>query len=258
MKLRHFAALLLAACATAPLLAQEGPTRRLEISAGAQNLSNGYGRWRDLTLRGSMTLPQHVLQGELSAHKRDGTPGAFLSLGDTYTIDQDWYASAALGVGDGAFYLPNYRVDATLNRKFLPARNLVGTLGLGYYDAPDGHVDRSLSLGVTYYFESPWIVEGGVRFNSSNPGAVRTRQQFVALTWGRDKQDLVTARYGWGSEGYLAVTADQQLVNFDSREFNLSWRHWLNANTGVLVGATHYSNPLYRRNGVSVGLLHAF
>lgn len=234
------------------------PLRSLEFSTGVQNLSNGFSNWRDVTLKGTYGVSNHVLQGEVSAHNRFNKDGAFLSLSDTYTFNEDWFGSVALGVGDGAFYLPRYRVDGTISRKFLPGRNLVGTVGAGYYNAPDGHTDRSLSLGAAYYFEAPWIVEGGVRLNRSNPGSVDTQQQFVALTWGRNKQDLVTARYGWGSEGYLAIAADRQLVNFDSREASVTWRHWFNPRTGVLVGANRYTNPLYRRSGVNVGVFHEF
>lgn len=255
-----FPAVLVILAAASPVAAQTGaePVRNLELSAGTQRLSNGFGNWRDLTLKGTYGLEKHVVQGELSAHQRFGQDGVFLGLSDTYTFNEDWYGSVALGVGDGVFYLPRYRVDGTLYRKFLPGRNLVGSVGVGYYSAPDGHTDRSLSLGAVYYFEAPWIVEGGVRLNRSNPGSADTQQQFVALTYGRNKQDLVTARYGWGEEGYLAIAANRQMVNFESREASLTWRHWLNPRTGVLVGANRYTNPLYRRTGLNAGVFHDF
>jgi YaiO family outer membrane protein len=234
------------------------PVRSLELSAGEQRLTNGFGKWNDVTLKGAYGVDKHLLQGELSRHKRFGESGTFLGVSDTYTFNEDWHGSLAVGAGDGAFYLPRYRVDATLYRKFLPGRNLVGSVGIGHYKAPDGHTDRSVSLGAAYYFEAPWIVEGGVRLNRSEPGSVDTQQQFVAVTWGRNKQDLVTARYGWGEEGYLAIAANRQLVNFESREASLTWRHWFNPRTGVLVGANRYTNPLYRRSGVNVGIFHDF
>lgn len=240
------------------LQAGDAARRSLELAAGAQNLSAGYGSWRDMTLRGTYGTGSHVLQGELSAQNRFNKRGTFVGISDTYTFDEDWYGSLALGAGDGAFYLPRYRVDATLYRKLLPDRRLVSSVGVGYYSAPDGHTDRSLSLGLVYYFDAPWIAEGGVRLNSSNPGGIRTQQQFVALTYGRDKQDLVSARYGWGGEGYLALTANTQLINFNSNEASLTWRHWVNSRSGFLVGANQYSNPLYRRTGVTVGLFHDF
>lgn len=244
--------------ATPPDQAGAEPVRNLELSTGAQRLTNGFGNWSDVTLKGAYGLDKHVLQGELSAHKRFGESGTFLGLSDTYTFNEDWYGSLAVGAGDGAFYLPRYRVDGTIYRKFLPGRNLVGSIGLGYYKAPNGNDDRSVSIGAAYYFEAPWIVEGGVRLNRSNPGSVDTQQQFVAVTWGRNKQDLVTARYGWGEEGYLAIAANRQLVNFESREASLTWRHWFNPRTGVLVGVNRYTNPSYRRSGVNVGIFHDF
>ena len=244
--------------ATPPEQAGTDPVRKLELSTGAQRLTNGFGNWRDVTLKGAYGLDKHLFQGELSAHRRFGEDGVFLGLSDTYTFDEDWYGSLAVGVGDGAFYLPRYRVDGTVYRKLLPNRNLVASLGLGYYKAPGGNSDQSISLGAAYYFEAPWIVEGGIRFNRSSPGSVDTQQQFVAVTYGRNKQDLVTARYGWGDEGYLAIAANRQLVNFASREASLTWRHWFNSRTGALVGANRYSNPSYRRSGVTVGIFHDF
>jgi YaiO family outer membrane protein len=244
--------------ASSPEQTGTDPVRSLELSTGAQRLTNGFGNWRDVTLKGAYGLDKHLLQGELSAHRRFGEDGVFLGLSDTYTFNEDWYGSLAVGAGDGAFYLPRYRVDGTIYRKLLPNRNLVASLGLGYYKAPGGNSDQSVSLGAAYYFEAPWIVEGGIRLNRSSPGSVGTQQQFVAVTYGRNKQDLVTARYGWGEEGYLAVAANRQLVNFESREASVSWRHWFNPRTGVLVGANRYSNPSYRRSGVTVGVFHDF
>lgn len=244
--------------ATPPLPPAENGQLNLELSAGAQKLSGGFGNWNDITLRGVYAMPSHVIQSEISQNRRFGQSGTFVSVGDTYTFNGDWYGAASLGVGDGAFYLPKYRVDASVSRKLLEKRNLVASLGLGYYNAPDGHVDKSVALNAAYYFESPWVVEAGIRFNRSNPGAIHTTQQFVAATYGRDKQDLVTARYGWGGEGYLATTSNTQLVDFRSKEASLAWRHWFNPSTGWLLSANRYENPSYNRTGVNVGLFHSF
>lgn len=247
-----------AAPAAAP--AEVGPLlkKSVELNVNAQNLTNGFGQWRDVTLRGTVALPSHVLQAELSAQDRFNQRGTYLGISDTYSINDDWYASLALGAGDGAFYLPRYRVDAAIYRKWLPDRSLVTSVGAGYYSAPDGHSDNSISLGAIYYFKAPWVVEGGVRFNSSNPGAIRTHQQFVAATWGRDKQDTVSARYGWGGEGYQTVASNTQLVNFQSNETSLTWRHWLTPRGGVLIGASDYRNPSYTRSGINAGLFTEF
>jgi YaiO family outer membrane protein len=241
-----------------PVQASEEAKRNLELSVGSQSLNAGYSNWRDVTLRGTYGLPGHVLQGELSVNRRFDENGAFLGVSDTYTFNEDWFGSVAVGAGDGAFYLPRYRVDAALYKKWLADRSLVTSVGVGYYNAPDGHIDRSVSLGAAYYFASPWIVEGGVRLNRSSPGSVKTQQQYAAVTYGRDKQDLVSARYTWGSEGYLAVAANTQLVDFKSREASVAWRHWLNPKTGWLISANRYTNPSYQRAGINIGIFHDF
>lgn len=256
--MRNFLTTLVLGTALAASAQPAAGQRTLQLSAGTQGLSDGYGRWHDITLRGTYGLDRHVWQGEASRHRRFGENGSFLGLGDTYTFSEDWFGALSAGVGDGAFYLPRYRLDATLSRKWLADRRLVTSAGLAYYKAPDGHTDRGLLLGAAYYFEAPVIVEGGIRFNDSDPGSIRTNQRFVALTYGRDKQDLVTARYAWGGEGYLATGPATQLVNFRSREASLSWRHWLDNRTGVLVAANRYTNPLYRRSGVTLGIFHDF
>ncbi len=241
-----------------PASLEVDPKLKLELSTSLQNLSGGFGNWRDITLRGAYAMPSHVTQAEVSVNRRFNKDGTYVGLSDSYTFNEDWYSNIAVGFGDGAFYLPRYRVDATLYRKWLSDRSLVTSMGLGYYKAPDGHTDSSVSLGLIYYFGSPWIAEGGVRFNSSNPGSIRTQQQFAALTYGRVKQDLVTVRYAWGAEGYQTIAANAQLVNFTSREASLSWRHWLTFGSGVLVGANQYDNPFYSRSGLNIGVFHDF
>jgi YaiO family outer membrane protein len=238
--------------------AMENERLLLEVNLGAQSLSNGYGHWKDLTIRGAYKYNQHSLHGEVSINRRFNQDGLFLGVSDTYTFNNDWYGSFAAGLGDGAFYLPRYRVDGTIYRKMLAEHNFVGSIGAGYYRAPDGHKDNSFALGLTYYFMSPWILEGGVRFNNSLPGSINTKQQFVAATYGREKHDLIIARYGWGKEGYLATATNSQIVNFKSYEASLTWRHWFNPATGLLVSATRYANPSYSRSGLNIGLFTSY
>ena len=247
----------LAQAATEPLVASKpvpAASRTLvDVYTSGHNLSNGFGNWREVGVRGSIQTGAHRLQAELASMRRFGESGNYFGVGDTVTFDQDWFASLSAGAGDGAFYLPRYRVDGFVNRKFLPDRNLIGTLGAGYYRAPDGHVDRNASIGATYYFSQPLVVQGEVRFNNSSPGSIRTRQQFVAATWGRDKETQVTGRYAWGREGYQTVGQAMSLVDFRSNEASVKVRHWLGPAWGVQAGLERYRNPFYVRNGGQLG-----
>jgi YaiO family outer membrane protein len=243
---------------TAPAISESDMQRSLELSTGYQNLTAGLGSWRDLSLKGTYGLPSHLLQGEISTMRRFNQNGVFVGLSDTYTFNEDWYGNVAAGFGDGAFYLPKYRVNATLYKKWSPQRNLVTSIGAGKYKAPDGHVDNSLALGVVYYFDAPWVAEFGLSANSSNPGAIKTQQQFLALTYGRAKENLVTVRHAWGNEGYQTIATNAQLVNFASKESSVSWRHWFAPRTGVSLSANRYANPFYIRSGMNIGIFHDF
>ena len=257
---RTMAGAALAACAAAGAFAQQQSAeppqplqlrldRGLELRLGAQRVSGDLGDWRERSLWGSYRAGAHLLQAELASQRRFGDSGTYGALTDTVTLDADWFASLTLGAGDGAFFLPRYRADAFVHRKLLPDRRLVASLGVGYYRAPDGHIDRNVTVGGANYFAAPWVVQAAVRFNESDPGSVRARQQFVAVTYGRERDDLVVGRYGWGRESYLAIGPARALVDFASREASIQWRHWFDARHGIAVGLEHYRNPLYERSG---------
>lgn len=242
-----------ASVAPAPPVAAE-PRMDLETYASYQNLSAGYGTWNEAGVLGNYAVGSNALQGQLAATRRFGQSGKYAEFGDTLTIDPDWYASLSAGAGDGAFYLPRYRVDAFINRKLLSRKQLVATLGLAYYAAPDGHTDRSLGLGAIYYFTEPLVVQAEVRFNHSNPGGVNTRQQFVAGTWGRAGQTQVIGRYAWGTEGYQTIGSGVQLVDFSSTDASVAVRHWLGQAWGISAMLERYRNPYYDRQGITLGL----
>jgi len=226
----------------------------IQLYTSTQQLSDGLRNWQEIGVRGSRAIGAHVLQGEFATMRRFGESGNFIGIGDTYTFNPDWFGSLSVGAGDGASYLPTARIDGFINRKLLPDRNLIATFGAGYYRAPSGYNDRSASLGATYYFSEPWIVQGEVRFNNSRPGSVSTRQQFVAVTWGRDQQTQITARHAWGDEGYQAIGAGASLVNFKSKQTSLNVRHWVGKDWGVVAGVEKYRNPTYDRQGATLAL----
>jgi len=238
--------------------AEQGPIRELELSTRYDKLSDNFGDWRDVSVRGTALLGDHLLQAELSSQQHFRTRGHFAGLSDTYTFSPDWYGSLAVGAGNGSFFLPRYRVDAFLNKKWFAQKNLVTYVGFGRYRAPDGHVDRSSSLGFVAYFSIPLVLEGGIRRNISDPGAVSSEQKYVAASYGRQGEHLVVARHGWGSEGYLPFAPGSSLVGYASRETALSWRQWVSRRAGVSLELHHYENSLFRRTGAALAVFHDF
>ena len=256
---------LLAAAAASPAFAQDPSAEMpgvelrldrtsLELRVSAQRLTAGYPAWREASLLLARPWGAHRVQGELSSLERFDSRGTYLAVMDTYTVNPDWYATLAAGAGDGAFFLPRSRFDAILHRKLLADRSLVAFAGVSDYRSPDGHRDRALALGAIRYFTAPWVVQAAVRFNESRPGGIRTRQQYVAVTHGREPGDQVVARYGWGREGYLAIGPATTLVDFASREGSLQWRHRFARDLGFSLGLEHYRNPYYTRSGASLAV----
>jgi len=198
-----------------PTAVQNG-LHNIEMYEEQNQLSAGYDRWREFGLRGIYQWGDHQLSAEAINMNRFNENGNFLGLGDTVVITPLWYASLSAGAGDGVPYLPKYRVDGFIHRKFLMDQSLVGSLGLGRYRAPDGHEDDNASVGLTYYFAQPWVVQGQAKRTHSNPGGVNTSQYFVAATWGHHQQTQVIGRYGWGEEGYQSLGAMCRFHNFQA------------------------------------------
>jgi YaiO family outer membrane protein len=232
----------------------------VEFGVERSSLSNGFGNWTGVYTRGNWRANKsNVLNFEIARQNRFGESGTFYALGNTHTFNSDWYGSLTLGGSSGqASFLPRFRADAFIHRKLLPKRNLVATVGLGIYEASEFNPDRSLSLGATYYFPEKWIVEGGVRFNKSNPGSVDARSQFIAVTNGANRKRFVTLRHEFGNEAYQIVGNNAAISDFDSRVTSLTLRQWLGREQGFSLVVERYSNPFYRRLGASAGYFREF
>ncbi len=228
--------------------------RGVELYSAYNRLSAGYGNWREVGLRGIYEVGQHQIAGELASMTRFNQDGRYLGVGDTVVLDTDWYASLAVGAGDGATYLPRYRVDGFLHRKLLPAKNLVTSLGLGHYKSPEGYRNDNISLGATLYFEQPWVLQGEIKHTQSKPGNIASDQYFVAATWGHHKQTQITGRYGWGEEGYQSLGSIGTIARFSSHQSTLTVKHWIGSNWGIKASAENYKNPFYQRDGLQLAL----
>lgn len=235
-----------------------GGLRAASFHLGYQTLNAGQPDWRETGLRGQYDLQGHQLAGELLSARRYGEDGVFIGLQDTVQFGDGVWGSLALGAGDGASYLPRYRVDGFVYRKFGDTQRWIGSLGLGHYRAPGGYRDQNLTVGLSYWFEAPWVLQAEWRLNRSNPGRVDTRQYALAATWGRAGQTQLTLRHGWGREGYLALGGGRSLVDFASHETTFNLQHWLAPDWGLRLGAVRYRADVQRRDGVELAVFKAW
>jgi len=240
---------------------QNGPKQLnnyFEAGGDYLNLSNGFGYWVGGYARGVVTKGKNVWNGEVNGQHEFGDQGVYFAGGDTYTLNSDWYGSLTVGSSVGGFFWPRFRGDAFLNKKWLERKQLITNFGFSYYAAKDPHRDHSFFAGTTYYFEKPWILEEGIRFNISNPGSVFSPAGFVALTQGRNRHHYVTFRAGFGKEAYQLIGPTVDLTDFSSQTLTITWRQWVGRSWGVNVVGDYYRSPFYQRGGSSFGFFKEF
>ena len=243
--------------------AAENQNPRLQnsyVEAGGDylRLTNNFGSWSGGYMRATLSTPTDVWNGEINGQREFGDAGVFAALGDSHTFNSDWYGSVTVGSSAGGFFWPRYRLDGFINRKALRRKQWITSAGFGYYAAKDAHRDRSFALGSTYYFDRPWVLEAGLRFNISNPGAVFSPSGFVAVTEGREKHHYLVVRLGMGVEAYQLVGASNTLTNFQSRTLTVTWRRWVGKNWGFNLVGDYYGNPSYTRAGSTLGIFKNF
>jgi YaiO family outer membrane protein len=233
-------------------------TNYVEVGGSYRQLTNDFGDWSGGYARGVYAEGKNIWSGEINGQHEFGDGGVYLAAGDTYNFDSNWYASLTLGSSVGGFFWPRFRADAFLNHKLLSRKRFIATLGYGYYASKDVHRDQSVYLGTTYYFQKPWIIEDGIRFNISNPGVVFSPAGFVAVTEGTNNHHYVTVNAGFGEEAYQIVGPTTVLTQFQSQNLTITWRQWTGKTWGFNLVADYYHSPFYQRGGGSFGIFKEF
>ncbi|OWY37783.1 hypothetical protein CEK28_15270 [Xenophilus sp. AP218F] len=229
--------------------------RSIEFGFTASSLSAGNPSWRGVYAAGVwQTDESNVFDWIAEQDSRFDEHGIALNGGWNHDFNPDWFGRLELGRSSSGTFWPGTHYGAAINRKWLPERNLVTTFGLAYNDNREGYSDRVLTVGLVYYFESPWVVEGGVHRTLSDPGSVASMQGYGAVTYGRSGKRLVTFAINAGGEGYMPIGINQPRQLFDSQLYQLSWREWLGKHWGVHAGTEFYHSPYYERTGVTAAV----
>ena len=233
-------------------------TNFVEAGGSYRQLTNGFGDWSGGYAHGVFTTGKNIWNVEVNGQHEFSDGGVYLAAGDTYNFNSNWYASLTVGSSVGGFFWPRFRADAFVNRKWGEQKHFITTLGYGYYASKDVHRDQSILIGTTYYFQGPWIVEDGVRFDVSNPGVVFSPASFLAVTEGRDKYHYVTVNVGFGQEAYQIVGPTTVLTRFPSQNMTITWRQWMGRSWGFNLVGDYYHSPFYQRGGGSLGFFKEF
>ena len=231
------------------------PPFTVDLLATQGRLSAGLPDAQAVNLRGTWLLAGgDVARAELLAEDKFNSRGGIAALGYTWVLSPDWVAAGTAAVGQGGPNWANARIDGELSRSWGQARAVVTRLALYRALFDNRRSDRGVRLALVGYLPGSLVVEAGTALNISEPGAVRSAMPFVAATWGQDGQQYLSLRASRGSEAYQALGAGQQLVDFKSQSFGLSWRRWIAPQWGLVAQAEQYRNPTYARLSLGVGV----
>jgi YaiO family outer membrane protein len=237
----------------------------IEVGGSHSSLTGGNADWNDFYARGMLSGGRNSFTGELTREGRFGDSGWFGGLGITRTLSEDWYAQVSAGGSAGGFFLPKFRTDALINRKLLSKRQLVATLGFGFDQSKTVDHDERFQLSAAYYFEHPFVLQGGLMWTHAAPGNILARTQFIAVNEGHDKEHFFSLRYGWGREGYEVVGAPTSLTpaynvlfDFPEHDITATWRQWIGPNWGVNFNLEQHQEPAYHRFGGTAGVFIDF
>jgi YaiO family outer membrane protein len=235
----------------------QSPSRAdVEIGYVQSRLTAGYPAWHETYARGVLSVGANTWRAEATRRDAFGDMGVFFGTSLSRVLGRRWYASAASGTSAGGFFFPRLHAGGMVARKWLDREQLVTTSGLSVYAQKDAHRDLLWTTSVIYYFTSrpSAVLETGLTLNRSTPGPVLSTNRFVAATIGNPARRSVAGRFMFGREAYQRLDAARTLVGFPSRLLSLSWREPLTSGLHVIAGVEHYTNSVYSRTGISIGL----
>jgi YaiO family outer membrane protein len=237
----------------------------IEVGGGHSALTGNYPDWNDFYLRAVVSGGRNTFTGEVTREDRFGDSGWFGNLDMVRSLSEDWFAEVSAGGSAGGFFLNRFQTNALINRKLLRRRQLVATVGVGFDQSKTADNDVRAQVGAAYYFKYPIVLQGGLSWTHANPGDILARTQYLAGTWGHEKERFVSLRYEWGREGYEIIGAPTPLApvfnvaeNFPEHTVAGTWRQWIGPNWGVNFNLEQHQEPAYHRIGGTFGVFLDF
>lgn len=230
----------------------------VETGVNYHSASNNVGDWFGQFVKGEyQTDPWNRWNATIQHQEAFHDQGMYFGVGNTHTFNEDWYSDVGVGFGTDAVFLNRLRLDALLNRRWLPKRNLITTIGYSHYRSESPYRGNGLLASVSYYFDAPWIVQAGIRGDIGDPGSLFGYSAYAALTHGYYKRYFITGRVGWGREAYQIV-GNSVDTEFNSQTLGLNWRQWLGDDWGYNLAGEYYHQPAYHRTGGVVSVFKEF
>ncbi|MGR8948920.1 MAG: YaiO family outer membrane beta-barrel protein [Gammaproteobacteria bacterium] len=200
----------------------------------------------------------NVWRAELVQLDRFDDDGTYAAIANVHQFNDEWFSDISVGSSAGGFFWPELRIDATINKRWLPQLNLITSVGVTYFDAKDIHSDIGLRLESTYYTQTPWIFQGGIQYNESDPGSVGSVSGYGAVTHSVVGTRELTFRLGGGEQAYQPFENNNFQVDINFLSLRFVAKQWIGDNWGINFVADSYHSTTYDQHGIEVGLFKVF
>jgi YaiO family outer membrane protein len=256
------AVVMLALGAAAPLHAQ-APLgifggKWIEAGVTAHSVTNDLGDWRGAWVR--TVIPagtRNTVWADALALEAFGERGVQVGLAHRHDWSGRFFHLAGVTVADGAPIFPRVRADLQAGVRLGAARTVVAAAGVSHVRSVQDLSDAALTGALAWYAPRGFILETGVRANTSWPGRIRTARFSGGATWMGARRSFSVRGIG-GEEGWQVLSAQTALVRFSSNEWALSWRERFGAQWSSAVQFDRYDNPTYARTGLTIGLARSW
>lgn len=262
MRSKSWLTLALVVCtttATAPLRAQAPlagglPGRWIEVNALAQSVTNDYGDWTGVYVRGVRPSARDTWYVDALALDAFGERGVQVGLAQRHDWNSRIFQLIGVNVGNGASIMPRGRADGALGVRLGAKRAWQATAGVSYVNSVTELSDLAGVASIAWYAPHAVMLEAGVRYNTSRPGNITSHRLSTTAVWTPAPRRSFSLRAIGGSEGWQIVRTGTTLTRFHSQEFALSWREKVTSSLAVSAQGDWYNNPFYTRSGVTVGV----
>ena len=228
--------------------------RWIEVNALAQSVTNGYGDWQGLYVRGVRPSVRDTWYVDALALRAFEESGMQLGVAQRHDWNGRVFQMLGASAGSGAAIMPRARLDGALGVRLGASRRWQATGGVSYVKSVTELSDLAGTVTLAWYAPHAVMIEVGGRFNNSRPGSIRSQRVSTVAVWTPSPKRTFSVRGIGGSEGWQVVRSGTTLQRFRSQEVAFAWREKLTSLVAISAQGDWYHNPFYTRSGVTLGV----
>ena len=225
----------------------------LEANVFGQGVTNRFGDWSGLYVRGIKPMTSDTWYADLLALRAFGLRGTQVGLAHRHDWNRRIFHAIGGNMGDGSPIVPRYRVDGSVGLRMGNRSQWQVTAGGSFVQSITELHDVAATGSIAWFAPRIVVLELSARLNTSNPGNVKSQRIAGLVTVTPSQRRSFSLRTIGGTEGWQIISSTRTLQQFASQEVSLSWREKLTPRWALSVQGDLYRNPFYLRSGVTLG-----